>query len=149
MIDPGYYYVQVKDVSIECYDPPSGTTKKGTKSYYYDDVAGFQKNVVIGDKSTVLKSFLGSGTDLEAPAPSSSAGLEGIETIPGHVGAGTGAGNRASPSGTTSDEDQGVGAPTGKSAFSQGNTNDAAATAEVLRGSMVALVMAVAGILAL
>ncbi|KAI5844843.1 concanavalin A-like lectin/glucanase domain-containing protein [Tricharina praecox] len=155
MKDPGYYYVQVKDVVVSCYDPPSGTTKKGSKSYYYSDAAGLQKNVVIGDKSTVLKSFLASGTDMDAAAPSSSAGLEGIETVPGLAGAGTGAGNRATPSGTTGTtedtEDQGVAAATGKNVFSQGNTNDAAAPANALalRGSMVALLVALVGIVAL
>lgn len=151
--DPGYYYVQVKDVIVECYEPPSDATKKGSKSYYYDSTAGLQKNVVISDKNTVLKSFLGSGTDLDAAASSSGAGLEDVETVPGLTGAGTGSGNRATPSGTGTDdsEDQGIGATTtGKNVFTQGNTNDAApAIVPVLRGSIVALVLSVVGILAL
>lgn len=145
--DPGYYYVQVKEVIVECYDPPSDATKKGSKSYYYNSVAGLQKNVVISDKNTVLKSFLGSGTDMEAAASSASAG---VETVPGLTGVGSGTGNRASPSGTDP-EDQGIGATTtGTNVFTQGNTNDAApAIAPVLRGSIVAVVLSVAGILVL
>jgi beta-glucanase (GH16 family) len=153
--DPGYYYATIKDVAVECYDPPSDATVKGSKSYYYDDVAGLEKNVVISDKSTVLKSFLGSGTNMSATYPSDSSNLDNIETVPGLTGAGTGADARAnqSNSGTSSSDstDQGITSGTGSNSFSQGDstsTNDGTA-ARLLQGSMLAIIVAVAGILAL
>ncbi|KAF8248922.1 family 16 glycosyl hydrolase [Wilcoxina mikolae CBS 423.85] len=150
--DPGYYYATIKDVSVECYDPPSDAQVKGSKSYYYDDAAGLEKNVVISDKGTVLQSFLGSGTNMSATLPSGSSSLDNIETVPGLTGAGTGAAARANQSdSSTSSTDQGITSNSGSNTFSQGDSsskNDAT-TARVLQGSMLAIVVAVAGILVL
>lgn len=46
----GYYYMQVSSVSVECYDPPSGTPKQGngSVSYTYDtSTKTFLNNTVI------------------------------------------------------------------------------------------------------
>jgi hypothetical protein len=155
MKDPGYYYVQVKDVTVKCYDPPSSAKIKGSKSYYYDDVAGYESNVVIGDRSTVLGSFLATGTNMTA----TSASDEDVETVPGLTGAGTGAGNRANAgnnndasgsggsSGTTTDtEDQGVNTGSGSNEFEQGDTGNASSDAmalKVFQGSMITAILAV------
>jgi len=46
----GYYYMQVQDVTVECYDPPAGTPKdgSGTVSYVFDNTTTtFLNNSVI------------------------------------------------------------------------------------------------------
>lgn len=163
--DPGYYYATIKDVEIQCYDPPADAKKEGSKSYYYNDLAGLEDNVVIGNKGTVLKSFLGSGTNMTAVLPATKSGaaeLDGIETVPGLSGAGTGVGNRISNlagegggSGSSNgSDDQGITSDTGSNAFSQGDDGKsgqggAGSSVRVVHGSVLAIVIAVAAILVL
>lgn len=89
----GYYYVTVKDISIQCYNPPSGARKEGSKSYIFTDGAGLESSVVISDKPTVLKSMLGSGTDMNKTPDdlTEDEKLDEVETVPGNVGGGTSA----------------------------------------------------------
>lgn len=61
----GYYYALVKEVEVQCYDPPSYVKKSGSKSYIYTDDAGMDRHIEITNKNTVLKSILGTGTDTE------------------------------------------------------------------------------------
>lgn len=88
----GYYYTTIKSVEIECYDPPSGAKKEGTKSYTYSNDRGLEKDVVIGNTETVLKSFIGTGMNLTAIE--ATAEQAGVETIPGVIGAGLAADER-------------------------------------------------------
>lgn len=60
----GYYYAQVKEVEIECYDPPSFVKKSGSKSYIYTDNSGSDKQIEITNKGTVMKSLYSTGTDV-------------------------------------------------------------------------------------
>jgi len=171
--DVGYYYVTFKEVKIQCYDPPSGAKKQGSgsKSYIYDDRAGFESNVVLTDKDTVLKSFLGTGTNMTIePAKTSSKGSSAtgdsspssdVETIPGLTGAGTGVnGQRGDGSGSGSGSDGSSSGSGGSSSgsgsgggFSQGNTqpsNPSEATGQkVIKGSMLAVVIAVVAVIVL
>ncbi len=106
----GYYYAMVNQVTIECYDPPSDAKRSGKTSYIFTNDAGTQDAVEMSDKPTVLKSLLGSGTNMSADFPSnspkpkpksgststSSAAAEPTDdeggfSIPGLSGAGTGA----------------------------------------------------------
>lgn len=107
----GYYYASIKDVSIQCYDPPSGTKKSGSTSYVITKKPGTQDTVEITDKGTVLKSLRGSGTNMSAeepsaaplPSTSSKAGTQSqtsssapaassteVATVPGLTGVGPG-----------------------------------------------------------
>jgi len=172
--DPGYYYATFKEVTIQCYDPPSDAVVQGTKSYRYNNVAGMENNVVISNSNTVLKSFLGTGTNMTADLPKASksgsgstpSSTDNIETVPGLTGAGTGAdslrGSDGSESGSSSgsdgSSDSGSGAGKGGSnTFSQGDTsgnngnsgNSGAAVGNVVKGSMLAIVVAFAGIMVL
>lgn len=61
--DPGYYYVEVESVEIDCYDAPAGTTETGNKAYVYNSKTGLQNNVEITNNSTVLLSLDGTGTN--------------------------------------------------------------------------------------
>lgn len=94
--DPGYFYVTLKDVSIECYDTPSGTDASGSKAYVYDDVAGLQSNVKITDDNTVLGSFEAVGFDMDKGSDGSLASVGG--SVPTGVGNGQ---NHASGSSNT------------------------------------------------
>lgn len=86
----GYYYAMVNEVKVECYDPPSGAKKSGGKSYVYTKDSGTEADVAISDNPTVLKSLLGTGTDMQADYPSSAAGSDTAAVIPGLSGAGPG-----------------------------------------------------------
>ncbi|KAI9830284.1 MAG: hypothetical protein M1826_004895 [Phylliscum demangeonii] len=122
----GYYYASVKEVTVQCYDPPSNAVKQGSTSYIYSKDGGMQDTVQITDKPTVLKSLLGSGTNMSADypapaaAPSPSAAAKGgssgttavasapaqtpteVATVPGLTGAGPGTdGQRGASSGQT------------------------------------------------
>ncbi|KAI5779983.1 concanavalin A-like lectin/glucanase domain-containing protein [Geopyxis carbonaria] len=177
--DNGYYYVTFKDVSVQCYDPPSDAKKTGSKSYIYDNVAGLEGNVVISDKGTILKSFLGSGTNMTADKPKvSSTGtkdtkntkddteeVEEVETVPGSTGAGFGSNsvqeNDSGSSNTGSSDTSSSGTSSGSSSssssssneFSQGSASNSnsseAANIRVLKGSMLAIVVALAGVMVL
>ncbi len=101
----GYYYASIAQVDITCYktDSPPGTNS-GT-SYTYSDAKGTNDTVIDGDKSTILKSLLGSGLDMDKDYPSASASSSGSQqVIPGLSGGGPGTnGEAAGGSGTTGD----------------------------------------------
>ena len=61
-----YYYAALKDVNMECFDPPSDIKKSGSKSYIYTDDVGTIESVELTDKPTILKSLLGTGTNMTA-----------------------------------------------------------------------------------
>jgi len=64
-----YYYAMVKEVTVECYDPPAGTTGSGKVSYAWKDGKAVNTSVELSDDGTILKSFLGSGTDMDVELP--------------------------------------------------------------------------------
>lgn len=102
----GYYYALVKDVSVECYDPPSGAQVQGSKSYAYTDSAGTNNTVKITDDMVVLKSLYASGDNPDycpdcakssssskgasqtKTSSSSSSSTPTVQTVPGVVGSG-------------------------------------------------------------
>lgn len=157
--EAGYYYATVKELKIECYDPPAGAKKQGSKSYIYGDESGLESSVIISDKPYILKSFLGSGTDLDKEPPKSTTTSSGgsqptdvVETIPGNNGGGTSThdiinnGGNTDPSGnsTGGNTDSGFGdnTSTQKDGFTQDNTGDASK----VKGSMMAVAVAIAGL---
>lgn len=148
----GYYYAIFDEVTIQCYDPPPGANIKGSKSYIYTDPAGTNDTVEITDKDTVLKSFLGSGTDMNAdyPSASSSGGPAptDINVIPGLSGGGPGTnGQRPADSSSATKP----GATPGSNGFSQGggsggskgSSGAAPQNEQMLKGSLFAVLVAV------
>jgi hypothetical protein len=118
----GYYYATFDEVTIQCYDPPPGASVKGSKSYIYTGPAGTSDTVQITDKDTVLKSFLGSGTDLDADYASASGSGSSkptdINVIPGLNGAGPGTnGQRPADSPAGSSPTSGAPSPGGTGFF--------------------------------
>ncbi|KAI4172680.1 MAG: hypothetical protein LQ343_003420 [Gyalolechia ehrenbergii] len=170
----GYYYSMIKDVNVDCYDAPTGVNKTGSKSYIYTSNTGTNESVAITDEDTVLKSLLGSGTDMNADYPKASASgtaaaaaaTSDVATVPGLTGAGPGTnghpGNDGND-GTTLESGSGSGSgvssadsssATGVGGFSQGNgdqrTSDGSSPKDSgLQSSMFAAAIAVFGLLVL
>jgi hypothetical protein len=87
----GYYYAQFESVTVDCFNATSPPGTNLHTSYYYDSYAGTNNTVVDSDKPTILKSLLGTGTNMSAALPSG-ASPSSIATVPGN-------GNGTSPSG--------------------------------------------------
>lgn len=162
----------VKNVNVDCYPAPDGVNKTGDKSYIYTAKSGTNESVAITDENTVLKSLLGSGTDMEADYPHASASgtaataaaTSDVATVPGLTGAGPGTnghpGNNGND-GTTGESGGGSAvssaagaAGTGVGGFSQGNNaqskSDATSPKEKgVQSSMFAALMALLGLLVL
>lgn len=71
--DYGYYYMFLKSVSVECYEPPSYALIEGENAYVYNNSKSFTtEDVMITDDDTVLGSQKASGLDPDEGAESSS-----------------------------------------------------------------------------
>lgn len=162
----GYFYAMVNDVNIECYNPPSGALIQGNKSYIYNNNSGLNNTVVTTDKDTVLKSQLGSGTNMDAGAPTASASgaasTSEIPTVPGVSGAGSNPGGSnpggVSPnSGSTSSSGSSSGSSSSSSSSTTGDFSGiqglSAASSprgeHVMQGSMLAVVITILALLAM
>lgn len=150
----GYYYTQFESVSVECYNADSAPgTNKGT-SYTYNNKAGTNDTVVDGDKPTVLKSLLGTGTDMDANYASSSSAdpseSSSEAVIPGLTGAGPGTDGHPDESGSTTStsDESGTSADSADSTetgFSQGLEQTANPSAAVGSATWSVLSAVVAG----
>ncbi len=142
----GYYYAQVKEVTVECYDPPSGVQQNGNKAYYYTSTTGLESDVAIGNNNTILGSMFANGDNPDYnPQTATKQGSKPTstpETVPGISGGGTQqiggqeSGNGgASPSGSAGSSSSGGG---GSNIFVQG-TGSSSEASTVYAGSAVAL----------
>lgn len=95
--DPGYFYVTLKDVNINCYDPPSGTSASGSKAYVYKNSNAMEGDVEITDDDTVLGSFQAVGFDMKKGSDNE------LGVVSGSVPTGLGSGNNHSGSADSSD----------------------------------------------
>ncbi|KAL8669752.1 MAG: hypothetical protein Q9168_005667 [Polycauliona sp. 1 TL-2023] len=166
----GYYYSMISDISVNCYNPPSGANKTGDKAYVYNAKSGLNNSVAITDDATVLKSLLGTGTDMDKDFPKQKsddkaqpAAPSDVATVPGLTGAGPGTNGHPGNDGSdnTVGETGSSGSTGGSSApgiggFSQGTTTTDAQVSEAsppkergLQGSMFAALVAVLGLLVL
>lgn len=157
----GYYYAKVSDVSIECYDPPSGVQKNGNKVYYYTSTNGMEGDVAMGNNDTVLASFFASGDDMDKD-PNKQTGTKTTastmtatpETVPGLSGGGNqgidggpAGGTDAANGGSGSNGaggDSGTVSGGGTTSFSQGDVQGSgnggtSQASQVVAGSAVAL----------
>lgn len=129
----GYYYAEVKDISVECYDPPNNQNADGN-SYYYSSTSGTEDTVVIGKNSTVIGSMSATGNDPDEgkPSPSSdskssstssskssSTATRAPESVPGMSGGGNAGNSGGSSSGSSNSDssDSGNSQDTSGSAF--------------------------------
>jgi hypothetical protein len=157
----GYYYAQVTDVTVSCYNVPAGVQQSGTTSYIYDNDSGTNSSVQITGKSTILKSLLGTGTNMSADYPSGSAAASASEVaqVPGLSGVGgIGAnGDRGSGTGSSGTGSSGGASATAAGGFSQGGSSTGKKSGAVggvepdrmLRGSIFAGLVAVVGVMIL
>jgi len=173
----GYYYATFESVTISCFNATSAPGTNTGKSYTYNNAAGTNDTVVDGDEPTVLKSLLGTGTNLSLGEPSGTASGASssatVQTIPGLTGAGPGTDNHGS-SGSGSSAVSIAGSATGSSSgsaatgsgsssggFSQGGGSSGSSSSKsgadklgasqerVLKGSLFAGIVAVVAMMAL
>lgn len=138
----GYYYAQIKDISVECYDTPSGTKGSGS-AYYYTSTVGTQDTVAMGNNDTTLGSFLATGDDPKKGLQTSSAGgsqpTDNPNTVPGGL-AGAGIRGDSGSSSGSSGSNSGSSSSGGNNVqWTQGNTNNQSGANKVVAGSAVAL----------
>ncbi|KAB5518045.1 concanavalin A-like lectin/glucanase domain-containing protein [Coniochaeta sp. 2T2.1] len=174
----GYYFATFGQVEVECWNATRAPGTNLHTSYTYNSWLATNDTVIDGDKPTVLKSFLGTGLDMNKGAPSGSqsggsptnSASGPIASVPGGTASGPGQapqnsdGNTDGGSGTSGGGD---GSQTGSSSgcvatgFSQdcsgngnsgggnGGQNAGARLEGMAGGSALAVVVALAGMLML
>lgn len=158
----GYYYATFSEVDIQCYDPPSGANNQGSVSYIYTDNAATNSSVEISNDKTVLKSLLGTGTNMSANYPNAASSASGsaqtsdVATVPGLSGAGPGTngqrGDTSSSAGASAASGSaGASSSAGSGGFVQGSGSSGAPPRPeiVLQGSLFAALVAIVGLLVL
>lgn len=87
----GYYYAMVSDVTVECYDPPSGANVKGQTSYEYTSTAATNDTIEMIGSSVILKSLFASGDNpnYDPNGSGSTSPSATPESVPGVSGAGS------------------------------------------------------------
>lgn len=156
-----YYYAMFSEVDIQCYNPPAGANTQGSKSYIYTDPSATNNTVEITNDNTVLKSLLGTGTNMSANYPSAASSASGssqtsdLATIPGLSGAGPGTNGQRGDN-TTSAGSGGSATGSGSAAtggFVQGNPSGSSAAPPrqdaVLQGSFFAVLVAIVALIVL
>ncbi|RMJ21435.1 Cell wall [Aspergillus sp. HF37] len=134
MQEKGYYYAQVSEISVECYEPPQGATIEGDKSYIFTDSDVTADTVKITDEDVVLASLKATGTNMDHdPTPnddSSSSGSSGNgSNVPAggsgqHGGSGSGSDSGSSSgSGSGSGSDSGSGSGSGSDSGSESGSS--------------------------
>ncbi|KAJ9144758.1 Glycoside hydrolase family 16 protein [Coniochaeta hoffmannii] len=76
----GYDFATFGQVEVECYNATSGPGTNSKTSYTYSDARGTNDTIVDGDRGTILKSFSGTGLDMNAGGSSSSSGASASGT---------------------------------------------------------------------
>ncbi|KAH8816223.1 concanavalin A-like lectin/glucanase domain-containing protein [Xylogone sp. PMI_703] len=141
----GYYYATFAEVTISCYNAQSPPGTNSGTSYTYNSPLGLNNTVVDGDKPTVLKSLLGTGTNMSADyphAPSSSSGSKtnpsasaspsasDLATIPGLSGAGPGTDGHPADSGDDSSGSSSASSPAPSGGASGGDSGSSSGSGD-------------------
>jgi len=165
----GYFYAQIGEVSMKCYNANSPPGTNLHTSYYYNNVRGTNDTVVDSDKSTIIASFSATGTDMDAgkvKGSESSTSAKPSSTAASVPGGGNGKpGTKPSstdPSNTDTKTDPGTSSDSGKcgvDGFSQwcdangspikGQSAGSRPEKKVFGASAFAVVVALAGLLLL
>lgn len=159
MQNPGYYYAIFSNVSITCYDPPSGANVQGNNAYIYTNSALTNNTVEIVNNSTVLANFADTGLNMTAGASTSTASAASssstvADSIPGQSGgdAAHGAGDSSSSSTSTATSSS---ASATSTSFNQGSgsgttkTGTASVNENMFQSSIFAVLVAVVALVAL
>ena len=136
----GYYYAEVKDISVDCYKPPHGDDSGDNKAYYYTSTAGTEDTVAIGTNNTVIGSLQATGDDPTKGAPSASSDNKSSSTssskkststataVPESVPGVSGGGNAGNSGGeSTSGNSGSSGSGTNSSGDTSGSASDTSA----------------------
>lgn len=163
----GYYYAMVKEVSVQCYDPPDGTKKNGDTSYIYTDRSATNNTIELSDKQVILGSLYASGEDPQEGATTKSDAPQPTKSVALVPGGNPGGGNRAedqssAPAGASATDAAGPFPTSGGGGggggdsqnFNQGGTQGGAGTnlqpgLGKVGGGAVAIVVAVLGLMVL
>ncbi|OAX78698.1 hypothetical protein ACJ72_06994 [Emergomyces africanus] len=144
IVKHGYYYSLVSEVTMECYDPPAKAKIEGDKSYIYTDIAGTEDTVAITDKNTVLKSFMGTGVDMDKESPSGPNPSESVvPSIPGVNGGGPGSPGAGGGGGGGDGDDSGPSTDFTSPGGNGGASGAPSQNEKVLKGSIFAVLVAV------
>lgn len=113
----GYDFATFSSVTIDCYNATSAPGTNDGVSYYYDNVSGLNNSVVNGKNATVLASFEGTGTDMDAGADTTSSAGSSTSTANSVPGGSGGVGNTVGgdSSGSSGDSSSGSGSSTSSS----------------------------------
>jgi len=155
----GYYYARFQEVTVDCYDPPSGAQVKGSKTYKYTDEAGTNNTVAITDDEVILGSLRGTGENPGKASQASDSSATDVAMVPGgNPGGGSGNeiqqtsgaaaanGNQAQPTGASDNTNF------GSSSFIQGGSGSTGAGSSLesrIGGPVFAIVIAIMGLIAL
>ncbi|EDU43732.1 SKN1 Beta-glucanase Beta-glucan synthetase [Pyrenophora tritici-repentis] len=161
----GYYAARFQEVTVDCYDPPSGAQVKGKKTYKYTDKAGTNNTVAITDDYVVLGSLMGTGENPGKPIKSGDPKpTQSVAMVPGG-NPGGGAGREVETSGAAAQGGSGAqqtaaagngGSSSGQ--FIQGGSSNGGSTGAAtvvqpglgrMGGSICAIVVAILGLMAL
>jgi hypothetical protein len=163
----GYYFARFSEVTVECYDAPSGAKKQGSKSYQYTDARGTNDTVAITNNQVILGSLMGTGENPgEAPKDGDAKPTQSVAMVPG---GNPGGGNRAEETSAAAGAGATGGASSGSSGsqvvggdqqvgFIQGGPAGASKTGAAssvetglgrIGGSTIAIVVAILGLCAL
>lgn len=170
----GYDFATFGQVEVECYNATSGPGTNKHTSYTYNNARGTNDTIVDGDKGTILKSFAGTGLNMDAGGSSASASGSSTQTsssapvasVPGGTASGPGsspgeAGSGTSGDGSSSGSSSASSAACQATGFSQdcsGSSSSGSGTSgksagvrveRTLGPSALAVVVAVAGLLLL
>lgn len=142
----GYFYAQVQEVTIECYGPPPGADVQGSTSYIYTDNVGLNNSVQVTNDQTVLGSIEDTGLN---PSAKASASATAAPNVPGMGTTGSGlSGDRGGDSSTGSEGAQ----PSTFHGWTQGSGGSGASplgSERSMQGSMLAVVIVIATLLAM
>lgn len=119
----GAFYMDVKYINIEKYDPPSGTNTSGSKSYVYTDSKAMSKHVALTDDDFVLGATDGTGDDLDGPYGHSSSSSSSSSS------------SATSSSSAASSSSTGASSTTGASSSEASSTSGASSTGASTSGS--------------
>lgn len=114
----GYYYAQFESVEVKCFNAPRAPGTNKGKSYIYNNARGTNDTVVDGERPTILKSLLGTGTNMTADYAKDASESSGVAAVPGLTGAGPGTDGRRP------DDEEGAAKSSGAAATSGGGNND-------------------------
>ncbi|KAL5119377.1 putative glycosidase CRH2 [Pleosporales sp. CAS-2024a] len=169
----GYYFARFQEVTVQCYDPPSGIQTPGNKVYQYTNEAATNNTVEITNNQVILGSLMGTGDNPgTAPKSGSPQPSATVAMVPGgNPGGGamaqqssganqgasgasqTGSAGGSSSGGQTVGGSGNVGWSQGASGGSSASSTGAAASVEPglgrIGGSALAIVVAIFGLCAL